>query len=138
MAAFVFKNGFLTVNGVDLSDHVLSMTLNYSAELQDQTAMGDATRRRLPGLKDWSLEVQFKQDFDSGSVDATMFDLVGAAAFPIRVRADQDAAISDTNPEFQGNGLLESYPPLAGQVGSLATVQCTIQGDGTMTRDVIA
>lgn len=135
MASFVFKDAVLFINGIDLSDRVRSVTLNYSGDMQEETSMGDTTRSRLTGLLDWSLEITFKQDFDSGQVDATLFSLVGADPFPIRLRATS-AGIGDTNPEFQGNGVLETYPPLAGAVGELAEVSATIQASGTLVRAV--
>ena len=81
MATFVFKNGYVMVNNVDLSDHVRSVSLSYSAADVEDNNMGDSTQQRLAGLKDWSLSVEFSQDYASGKVDATLFDLVGAAPF---------------------------------------------------------
>ena len=40
MATFVFTDASVTINSVDLSDHVRSVTLDLSAEEQDDTAMG--------------------------------------------------------------------------------------------------
>lgn len=133
MAAFVFKDGSLVVNSVDLSDHVRSMTLNYSGDLQEETSMGDDTRKRLSGLKDWSVDVTFKQDFDSGSVDATLFSLIGAASFTVTMKPTS-AAVSATNPSFSGSAVLETYPPLDGAVGDLAEVSATFQAAGDLTR----
>jgi hypothetical protein len=131
----VFLNASVEINSVDLSDHVRSLTLNYGAEIFEITAMQDLARRRIAGLVDWSMDVEFNQDFDAASVDATLFPLVGAAAFAIAVRPDA-AVVGATNPEFQGNGLLESYPPLAGGVSEVLTASCTIQGTGLLTRAV--
>ena len=62
MGHFVFTDAKVVVNAVDLSDHVESVTLEYKAELQDDTNMGDTTRTRLGGLKDWSVSINFRQD----------------------------------------------------------------------------
>jgi len=43
MAAFVFTNGFVTVATTDLSDHLRSCTIDYSAEAPESTAMQDVT-----------------------------------------------------------------------------------------------
>lgn len=134
MGAFVLKDAFISINGVDLSDHVMSATLNYSADLQEDTAMGDGTRTRLAGLKDWSLDVTFKQDFDSGSVDDTLFSLVGAAAVPIIFRPVKSTAVGPTNPNFSGNAVLETYPPTSNAVGELSQVSVTLQAAGTLSR----
>ncbi len=134
MGAFIYKDAEVTVNGVDLSDHVLSATLNYSGDLQEQTAMGDGTRTRLSGLKDWSMEFSFKQDYDSGSVDGTLFALVGGAAVVVTVRALDSAGVGETNPTYSGSAVLESYPPLSGAVGELASTTVTFQSAGTLSR----
>ena len=132
MAEFVFTNPYLTINAVDLADHVRSASLSYSAEMRDITAGGDDTRNRLGGLKDWSMEIDFNQDFAAGKVDATLFGLVGTT-FTVALRAT-NAAKSATNPEFTGTGILETYPPIGGAVGDEATVSITIQAAGTLSR----
>jgi hypothetical protein len=133
MAEFVLTNAHLTVNSVDLSDHVRSVTVNYSAELQDTTAMSDTSRGRLAGLKEWSVDVDFNQDYAASKVDATLFGLVGAAAFTIAVRPVA-ATITTTNPEYTGSALLESYTPISGSVGDGATASVRLVGTATLTR----
>jgi hypothetical protein len=137
MAEFVLTDAFVSVNAVDLSDHVKSVTVKYSAELQDATVMGNAGRRKLAGLKDWSIDVEFDQDFASAKVDATLYSLVGVET-ALKVRASKTGAISATNPEFQGNGMLESYSPVAGSIGDVLRTSVTFQGsDGVaLIRDV--
>lgn len=133
MAAFVYDDAFVSINGVDLSDHVRSVTLDYKAELQDDTAMGDTTRSKLGGLKDWSLQVEFNQDFAASSVDVSLFSLVGST-FTVIVRPDKSTAVGATNPNFTGTGILESYPPISGGVGELATTSVSIQAAGALSR----
>jgi hypothetical protein len=132
MAEFIYTNAFLSIGGTDLSDHVRQATITYNAEMQDKTAMGDLTRTRLGGLKDWSLEVNFNQDFAASNVDATLFPIVGDSV-AIILRPDA-AAVSPTNPNFTGNAILESYAPLGGNVGDMAETPVTFQADGTLTR----
>ena len=132
MAEQVLTNAHLTVNSVNLSDHVRSITLRYAADLQDITAMSDTTRNRLGGLKDWSFDVEFNQDFAAANVDATLFPIVGSSV-AIIVRPDA-GAVSATNPNFTGNAIIESYQPVGGAVGDAHTAPVTFQGNGTLTR----
>lgn len=132
MATLVLTDAFVDIDGTDLSSAVRSVTVNYSAELQDETAMGDDTRVRLGGLKDWSMDIEFNQDFAAASVDATLFPLVGTT-FTVEVRPTS-AARSATNPGYTGTGILESYPPLGNSVGDVATASVTIQSAGTLSR----
>ena len=94
-------------------------------------------KSREAGLKDWSVEVEFYQDYASSKVDATLFPLVGAAAFAIHVKPE-NAEISATNPDFTGNVILPEYTPVSGAVGELSTVTVTFEGAGALDRDVTA
>jgi len=135
MAKFVLTDASVLINSVDLSDHVESVTINYGAETPDQTSMQDITRRRLPGLIDWTIDLTMRSDFAAANVDATLYPLVGAAAFPVAIRPTS-AVVSATNPEFQGNCLCGTYNPLAGTVGDTSNSTTTLTGDGTLTRAV--
>jgi hypothetical protein len=131
MPTLVYTDALLTVNSIDLSDHVKSLTLNYEAEMLDDTVMGTSgTRSSKPGLKNWSLEVEFTQDFAAGSVDATLFPLIGAASFPVTAKAVKGSATSATNPMYSGNAVLENYSPIAGEVGTLGMTSCTFRAGG--------
>ena len=132
MAEIDLTNAYVSINGNDISDHVTQVTIEYSSELQDNTAMGDTTRSRIGGLKDWNMSVDLHQDFASSEIDSILFPLVGTA-FTIEVKA-VNASTSSTNPKFTGTGILESYQPLNGSVGDLATTSVPIQAAGTLTR----
>lgn len=132
MASFVFDDAYVSLGGTDLSDHVRSVTLDTSADLVESQAMGDSWKERLGGLKDWSLAVEFLQDFAAAEVDATLWPLLGTV-FTVAIRPT-NAAASPTNPEYTGSGALESYTPLGGSVGELAMAPVTVQGAGELTR----
>jgi len=133
MATFVYTDASVTVNTVDLSDHVKSCTLNYEAEMLDDTVMGDTTRSNIAGLLNWSLDVEFLQDFAAAKVDATLFALIGSAAFTVIVKPTS-GSVSATNPSFTGSAVLESYPPMSGAVGDLETASATFRSAGTLAR----
>ena len=133
MATFVYTDASVVVNSVDLSDHVISCSLNYEAEMLDDTVMGDTTRSNIAGLLNWSIDVEFLQDFASAKVDATLFSLVGAAAFTVTVKPTS-GSVSATNPSFSGSVVLESYPPMSGSVGDLETASATFRSAGTLAR----
>ena len=133
MAQLVLTDASVTINSVDLSDHVKSVTLNYSADMNDDSAMGDTTHSRIGGLKDWSMDIELQQDYASSKVDATLFPLVGSTFTVIVIPVN--AAVTATNPSFSGTGILESYPPIAGAVGDEALASVTIQSAGTLARN---
>jgi hypothetical protein len=125
MPTEVLKDAFVNINGVDLSDHVKTSKVTYSVELQDASAMGNVAKARKPGLFDAGGEFELYQDYDAAKVDATIFPIVGVQV-PIRVRKSKTDAISATNPEYQWNGIVESYPPLGGGVGEMHMTTITI------------
>ncbi len=136
MAAFVLTdfsfNIDLSSSPVDLSDHVLSITLNIEVDLQEDSAMGDTFRTRLAGLKDWSLDVTFKQDFAATEVDVTLEAILGVSG--TFTGKPTSGGISATNPRYYGECILESYPPISNAIGELATVTARFMGNGTLTR----
>lgn len=132
MAEVVFTNAFLSVGGTDLSDHVRQVTLQYGAEPQDITAMSATTRNRLGGLLDWSVAVEFNQDYAAGEIDATLFSLVGTSVALV-LRPDA-GVIGSTNPEYTGNGILDSYQPIGGTVGDAHVAPVNFVAAGTLAR----
>jgi hypothetical protein len=135
MAKFVIKDYSLSINGVDLSGWTLSATINYSAETPESTCMGDTSKRRLPGLLDWDLDGELRQDYGAGGPDVSLFSLVGAAAVPV-IMKPTSGAISATNPAFTGNALLSNYLPIGGKVGEVATTKIKMMGDDVLDRDI--
>ena len=132
MAAFVLTDASVTINSVDLSDHVKSVTFPYSADAQEYTAMGDTTHVFLGGLKSWNMDIEFNQDFAANEVDVTLFSIVGTAVTIIIVPTS--GSVSATNPSFTGTGLIQSYTPVAGSVGDVATASLHVEPGGALTR----
>lgn len=132
MASFAYIDASVTINSVDLSDFVTSCTINYEAEELDDSAMGDTSRSRLGGLKNWSIDLELNQDFAASATDVTLFSIVGSVvAIDIRPAT---GSVSSTNPKFTGSALVQNYNPLSGSVGDLAKTSCQLLGSGTLTR----
>ena len=134
MAKMVLKNAYLSIAAHPSSDHVRSLTINYKAEAPETTAMGDTTKTRLGGLLDWSLDVEFNQDYVAGNIDAILFPLVGTSV-AIIIRPDTGVKGVD-NPEFTGSAILTDYDPIAGKVGDVAITKCKFSGNGVLARGV--
>ena len=129
----VLKNAMVVVDGTDLTTQTRQVTLTYQTEVLDGTAMGDTNRTRVPGYKDWSIDLEFYQNYASSSVDDVLFDLVGSSTFTVSIRPTTNAQAS-TNPTFSGTGLLESYSPLGGTVGELLLAPVRIQAASALSR----
>ena len=144
MTAFVLLNANVRITDFqdavqDISTFIMSATLNYEAELVEDTSMeGDGTRSRLVGLRDWSLDLTLKQDFVADGPDDVLWDLIfNGAKKLIQVAANGDT-ISATNPRYHGLAVLQNYTPLAGSVGELSTTPANFMAGGPLTRAVTA
>ena len=136
MAIEVFLKPFVSINSIDLSDHVRSVSLPIAPTEVDSVVGGNTGMARLAGLVDWTLEVTFAQDFASAKVDATigLIALTGEEV-PIIVRKSTDA-IGATNPAYNGSGRVFNYDPLGNTINDLAEAPVTLKAsNGTlMTR----
>ena len=138
MAVFgVWKNGYIGVNAVDLSDHAREISLETSvAELPDNVH-GDNVSKVRSGLENWSVNATFLQDFAAGEVDATFAAIggVGHSSFQLEVGPSADAA-SATNPRYSGMAILASYKPFGGQHGVNMEAQASFRPASQLTRRV--
>ncbi|HEY5987000.1 MAG TPA: hypothetical protein VIV12_11590 [Streptosporangiaceae bacterium] len=132
MATFVLLDAYISVNSVDLSDWCTSATLSVEVDEQEDTAFGDTYRSRLGGLRDWSLDLEFNQDFAASAVEATLFSLLGTST-AVDIRANTNL-VTATNPRYTGNVLVTQFSPIDGAVGDIATTSVSWPGNGTLTR----
>jgi hypothetical protein len=134
MAKSVFTNGYLLLNGVDLSAYVRQMSVDLPTDSVDATTMGATNKQNLPGLGDFGLSVTFAQDFGASLVDQTLAPLVtGRQTFGVEVRAT-NAARSTTNPAYTCTVFCDSYSPIGGSVGDLLGATATFKPAGNYAR----
>ena len=136
MAKFVLKTATVTVNAVDLSDHISSVTIQTQYDSIDVTAFGSTYKEILSGLGDATITLDFFQDFAAAKVDATLWPLIGTT-FPVTVKPTS-ASVSTTNPRFDMTGTLLTYNPIAGNVGAASTTSVSIPNAAStgLTRNV--
>ena len=132
MAVFVMTDASLTVNSVDLSTYVTSITLNYEKDSVEVTAMGSSGHTFTGGLQNISLDVTFNQDFAATKVAATLDALIGTTTTV--VVKPTSGAVSATNPSYTiSNAFLAGTQPVAGSVGDLASMSVSFTG-GTLVK----
>jgi hypothetical protein len=134
VAILVLTDVKVQINSVNLSDHATSLTLTIDVDEQESTAFGATFRSRVGGLKDGKLDVEFNEDFASSNVDATIWAALGTVV-PFTAKA-VSTTTSATNPEYQGNILINSHVPIDGSVGDLAKTKVSWPTSGTITRAV--
>src|SRR3990167_1963926 len=121
MAIEVITDGYLVVNGVNLSSRVRSMVVNQEFDDLESSAMTQTKHQHQVGPGDDSIEVEFWQDSAAGSVDQTLSPLVGSdTGFSIEVRRTS-AAVATTNPKWTGTAKIFAYQPLNAKWGELSS-----------------
>ena len=130
MAVFMSNGVVLTVNAVDLSNHVTSCTINRSFDELEVTAMGDSGHKFVKGLEASSITIDFLNDTASANVLATLQATWGTN---VTVTAKQtSAATSATNPLYTMTCLINNTTDINGAVGDLSTQSVTWNVSGTI------
>jgi len=129
----VLTNAQVTVNGVDLSDHVDSVEVQTNVDDVDITAMGASAHQHAPGLRNDKITVNFLQDFAASSVDATLFPLLGNTGFTVKV-VPVNTTVSTTNPSYTATCVLFTYSPLSGKVGERSDTSVEFQATGLIVK----
>jgi hypothetical protein len=138
MARIVLTNVDVEIAGVNLSDHIASVSLSSTWDAVETTAFGGgnvpaAARTRQAGLVDNAVTLDFHQDFAAGEVEATIYPLLGTVA-AIKIQP-VNAAISSDSPQYQFSALISEWTPVNGAVGELATASVTWSITGPIVKD---
>jgi hypothetical protein len=135
MARIVLTDAKVTINSVNLSDHIASISLSTSADVVETTGFSStAARTRVAGLQDNSVTLEFHQDFATSNVEQTIYPLIGTTT--TIVVTPTSSAAGATNPSYTFTALVSEWQPLSGAVGELATASVTWPISGAITKAV--
>lgn len=124
MAIFNARDVQVTVNSVDLKDHVVSVNVDQTLNTSPSHAMGYDAETVTGGLFVPSLSITFRNDFAASEVYATMYSLfTGRTAHDVLV-IPVDTTVAATNPSFTLTGIITSFP-LVFSVGETADIDVT-------------
>ena len=123
MAIFLSNGVVVTLNSVDLSDHVTSATINRSFDELEVTAMGDTAHKFVKGLEASTITLDFLNDTAASNVLQTLQAAWGTTV-PLTLK-QTSAAISATNPEYQTTILVNNTTDINGAVGDISTQSIT-------------
>ena len=133
MAIFLSNGVVVTLNSVDLSDHVTSATINRSFDELEVTAMGDSAHKFVKGLEASTITLDFLNDTAASEVLQT---LQGAWGTTVTLTLKQtSAAISATNPEYQTTVLVNNTTDINGAVGDISTQSITFTCNSVIVVD---
>ena len=130
MAVFLNNGVVLTVNAVDLSDHVTAVTINRSFDELEVTAMGDSGHKFVKGLEASSITIDFLTDTASAETLQTLQAVWGTNT-TVTVK-QTSAATSATNPLYTMTCLINNTTDVNGSVADLSTQSITFNVSGTI------
>lgn len=132
MAKLVLTDAKVTINSVNLSDHIASVTLDTKDDIVETTAFGSTAKTRVAGLVENSVSLEFHQDFAASNVEATIYPLLGTATTV--VVQPTSSSVTTTNPTYTFSAVVAEWQPLKGTIGSLATASVTWPISGAITK----
>lgn len=135
MAKHIFYNASVTVNGVDLSDHVEAVSgIDIGINNQAAAAMGEVQDYDMPGTQNLGDPmITFYQDYASSKVYATFIGLfTNRTTFNLVVKADAGAN-SATNPAWTIPCFVSKKPLMAGKRGDRHMAPVTLKVAGLMS-----
>ena len=123
---------------VDLSDHVVALTINKAFDELDVTAMGATGHSFVAGLESSTVSVDLLNDTAAASVLATLNSLVGTnAAFKamqvVVPGSPSTGTPSATNLLYSGVLLINKITPIIGKVGDVQVQSLTFTVSGSVT-----
>lgn len=130
MAVFLNNGVVVTVNAVDLSDHVTSVTLNRTFDELEVTAMGDSGHKFVKGLEASSVTIDFLNDTAASETLATLQAAWGTSVSVVLKQTS--AAVSATNPSYTMTCLVNNTTDINGSVADLGTQSVTWTVNGTV------
>jgi hypothetical protein len=135
MAIFVATDFSVTINGsTALNSYLTQVELTASATDVTTTAFGSSFVTRVAGLKEGSLTLAFNQDYAIGTVDATLWPLLGANATVV-IRPSS-SAVGSANPNYTAICLVTELTPVSGTIGDLSVFTVTWPTTGVIGRGV--
>lgn len=132
MAVYLANTGVLTVNAVDLSNLVSSVTINRAFDELEITALGDQGHRFTKGLESSSITIDFYND---SATAETLQTLNSSSVWGNNVTVtfkQKDAVVSAENPLYTMTCLVNNTTPVNGAVGDLSTQSVTWNVSGTI------
>jgi hypothetical protein len=133
MAKFVVTTNAVTLNGTDLSSSCARAELVINAAEVDVTDFGSAGWTEvIGGLKSGTVSLDFHSDFGTGAVSRIFQPLVGTIG-TVTLIAGNGTAASSATPQYTATVLINSFTPVSGAVGDLATFSVSFPTTGAVS-----
>lgn len=123
MAIFVLTDASVTINTVDLSTYVTSVSVNYERDAIEVTAMSATGHVFTGGLQNNSVTLEMQNDETAAKTMETLFAAVGSGANALVIKNTTSGATFTCS-----NMFLQTSTPVNGSIGELATQSVTFTG----------
>jgi len=130
VAVFLNNGVSVTVNSVDLSDHVTAVTINRTFDELEVTAMGDSGHKFVKGLEASSVTIDFLNDTATGEVLQTLQAAWGTSVTVVIKQTS--GAVSATNPSYTMSCLINNTTDVNGSVADIGTQSVTWTVNGAI------
>jgi hypothetical protein len=130
VSVYLSNGVVLTVNAVDLSALVSSVSISRSFDELEVTAMGDSGHKFVKGLEASSITIDFFNDEATAKTLQTLQAVWGTST-TVTVK-QTSATVSATNPLYTMSCLVNNTTPINGAVGDLSTQSVTWNVNGTI------
>jgi len=132
VSVYLSNGVVLTVNAVDLSSLVSSVTINRTVDELETTSMGQSGHTYVAGLEASSITIEFYND-DAASKTLQTLNSSSVFGKNVTVTAKQTSAVtSAANPLYTMTCLVNGVTPINGAVGDLSTQSVTWNVSGTI------
>jgi hypothetical protein len=117
MAIQYWQDMSILVDDIEMACHAKSFSLtNEVAQLDTTSLCSTGWTSSIGGLKSGSVNIEFMQDVATGSVDDTLYPLLGVAGTPKSICLGS----ADGSPAYLLKSIPLAYTPVSGAVGELA------------------
>lgn len=131
MPVFVMTDASVTVNTVDLSTYVTSVSFTYERDAIETTAMSSNGHVFIGGLQNLSVTLEVNNDLAAAKTLETLWSATGSGTNTLVLK---NLSTGTPNPVFTiSNAYLAASTPVNGAVGELATQSITFTG-GTVVK----
>jgi len=130
VSVYLSNGVVLTVNAVDLSSLVSSVSISRSFDELEVTAMGDSGHKFIKGLEASSITIDFFNDEATSKTLQTLNSVWGTNT-TVTVK-QTSAVVSATNPLYTMTCLVNNITPINGAVGDISTQSVTWNVSGVI------
>jgi hypothetical protein len=139
MAVFLGNGVQLSVNSINLSDYVKSVTLNQTFDTLDVSAMGAVGHSQIAGLENSTITIEFMADFATSKVNQTINGAIagnGLVGSTTTVKVIPAAGtVGAANPLYTSTCLVIEWPQVY-NVTELASVSVTWPVNGGIVKTI--